>query len=74
MTEHAAATKRPLTPAEVRERGTITVDEWAAFARCGRTQAYEAVRDGSVPSIRVGRRYFIPAGWALKVTGWDDAA
>lgn len=38
----------------------LTVDEYAAWARRGRNQAYEDVREGRVPSIRLGRAIRIP--------------
>lgn len=39
---------------------TYTVDEVAALMRIARNSAYEGVRSGAIPSIRVGRRYLIP--------------
>ena len=41
------------------ERRTLTVDEAAAVLGISRTSAYEAVRRGEVPSIRIGRRVLI---------------
>lgn len=38
----------------------LTVDEVAAFLRIGRSAAYEAVRRGEIPAIRVGRRLRVP--------------
>ncbi len=34
----------------------LTVPEFASWARCGRNQAYKAVHDGRVPSIRLTER------------------
>lgn len=39
---------------------TLTVEEIAKRLRIGRNQAYEAVRSGVVPSIRLGRRILVP--------------
>jgi excisionase family DNA binding protein len=39
---------------------TYTVEEVAALMRIARNSAYEGVRSGEIPSIRVGRRYLIP--------------
>jgi excisionase family DNA binding protein len=39
---------------------TYTVDEIAALMRIARNSAYDGVRSGEIPSIRVGRRYLIP--------------
>ena len=38
----------------------LTVEECARFLRIGRTACYEAVRLGSIPSIRLGRLLRIP--------------
>lgn len=42
------------------ERQTLTVDEAARMLGIGRGSAYEAVRRGDIPSIRVGRRLVVP--------------
>ena len=39
---------------------TMTVREAAAALKIGRGLAYEAVRRGEIPAIRVGRRLLIP--------------
>ena len=43
------------------KRRTLTVAEAAACLGISRNTAYDAVRRGTVPSIRVGRRILIPA-------------
>jgi excisionase family DNA binding protein len=42
------------------ERRTLTVEECAKVLGIGRSAAYEAVRSGQIPTIRVGRRFLIP--------------
>jgi excisionase family DNA binding protein len=42
------------------DRLTVTVDEAAKLLGIGRTLAYEAVRLGELPTIRIGRRILIP--------------
>jgi excisionase family DNA binding protein len=42
------------------EELTVTVDEAAALLGLSRNGTYNAVRDGSLPSIRVGRAIRIP--------------
>jgi len=39
---------------------TLTVEETAEILGIGRSSAYEAVRQGQLPVIRVGRRYLVP--------------
>lgn len=43
-----------------RERATVTVEEAAQILGVGRAAAYEGVRSGDIPAIRVGRRILIP--------------
>ena len=40
---------------------TITVDEFAAQLGISRGLAYQAIHDGNVPHVRIGRRIIIPA-------------
>ena len=42
---------------------TLTMTEAARILGISRTTAYEAVRDGSLRSIRVRRRILIPRAW-----------
>jgi excisionase family DNA binding protein len=44
---------------------TLTVTEAADVLRIGRSAAYEAVRAGQIPSLRIGRRVLVPVS-ALK--------
>ena len=41
-------------------RKTMTVDETAIELGISRNAAYEAVKRGEIPSIRIGRRLLIP--------------
>lgn len=63
-----------LTPAQLRERTTVSVDEAAGVLGCGRRQAYEMVHDGTLPTIRVGRSFRVPAAHLVRVLGLDGAA
>jgi excisionase family DNA binding protein len=42
------------------DRVTITVDEAARLLGISRTMAFQAVRSGELPAIRVRRRILIP--------------
>ncbi len=42
------------------DRQTMTVSEAAKALGIGRGSAYEAVRRGDIPSLRVGRRLVVP--------------
>ncbi|MFT3660015.1 MAG: helix-turn-helix domain-containing protein [Gordonia sp. (in: high G+C Gram-positive bacteria)] len=43
------------------EQGSITVPDYQALTGLHRTSAYRAVRDGVIPSFRVGRSIRIPS-------------
>ena len=45
---------------ENKSRATITVEEMAIRLGIGRNTAYQAVRTGEIPSIRIGRRILVP--------------
>jgi excisionase family DNA binding protein len=42
------------------ERQTLTVEEAAQILGISRSSAYEAVRRGELPVVRIGRRYVVP--------------
>jgi excisionase family DNA binding protein len=41
-------------------RMTLTVNETAERLGIGRNQAYEAVKNGQIPAIRIGKRLLVP--------------
>ncbi len=41
-------------------KAVLTVEEAASYLEIGRNTAYRAVRDGSIPSIRIGRIIRVP--------------
>ncbi len=42
------------------QRRTLTVEEFAKLAGIHRGGAYEGVRRGTIPHVRIGRRILIP--------------
>ncbi len=42
------------------ERATYTIEEAAEILGIGRSSAYQAVRTGQIPTLRVGRRLLVP--------------
>src|SRR5688500_12347361 len=55
---------------------TLTVEQTAKLMGLSRGSAYEAVRTGQIPSLRIGRRVLIPKHALLQllgVTGAEDA-
>ena len=55
----AANAARSALP-DPRERPTVTVDEVAVILGVSRGTAYAAVRDGTIASLRIGRRLVVP--------------
>jgi excisionase family DNA binding protein len=54
-------------------RLTLTVEEVAATLGISRAFAYEAVRRGEIPSIRIGRRVLVPRAALEKLLDGADA-
>jgi len=52
--------KRPMTAVPTERAPVLTVQEAADYLRISRGLACAAVRDGSLPSMRIGRRILIP--------------
>ena len=42
------------------KQSVMTVEEAAEILRISRNTAYEAVKRGDIPSIRIGRRVLVP--------------
>ncbi len=42
------------------ESATLSVEETAEVLGIGRNSAYEGVRTGQIPSIRIGKRILVP--------------
>lgn len=43
-----------------KKRATLTVDEAAAHLGIGRNSAYEAIKRGEIPALRIGGRIVVP--------------
>jgi len=50
----------PPVPAVSGASPVLTVDEAAVYLRISRGLAFAAVRDGTLPSVRIGRRILVP--------------
>jgi excisionase family DNA binding protein len=59
--------------AQTRTRLTLTVEEVAATLGISRAFAYEAVRRGEIPSIRIGRRVLVPRAALERLIDGDNA-
>ncbi len=52
-----------------REQPTLSVPDAGAILGIGRSAAYEAVRLGTVPSLRIGRRVRVPTAALCRMVG-----
>jgi excisionase family DNA binding protein len=53
-------------------RLTMTVNEAAQALGISRTLAYEMVRSGELPSLRLGRRVVVPVRTLERMLGLDE--
>ncbi len=58
-----------LTLDDIRSRPSVTVEEAGRALGLGRVSAYRAVRDGSIPSIRINNRICVPTPRLLALLG-----
>jgi excisionase family DNA binding protein len=75
MADHSDAPPRtPLTLDHLVEDGrtVITIDEAAEALSLKRTATYEAVRRGQLPSVRLGRRIFVPVPALLRLLNGES--
>jgi excisionase family DNA binding protein len=68
--DSATATERPVDLT----RPTISVEDAGRVLGISRGLAYQGVRDGSIPSLRVGRRILVPTARLLELLGERRAA
>ena len=57
----------------IAESPVLTVEEAAVVLRLSRGTAYEAVRRGDIPTIRIGRRLLVPRARLMAMLGAGDA-
>lgn len=52
---------------------TLTVERAAKILGIGRGSAYEAVKRGELPSVKIGRRVIVPTARLLSMLGETEA-
>jgi excisionase family DNA binding protein len=57
------------TGVDIAGRATLSVPEAGVFLGIGRSAAYEAVRRGEIPHLRIGRRVLVPVPRLLALLG-----
>jgi len=61
-----------LSVEELRRRRTCSIEEAAAVLGIGRSTAYAAARDGSLPTLRLSHRLLVPTVKLLAMLGHDE--
>jgi excisionase family DNA binding protein len=62
------------SPADLAGRTTCSVEEAAAFLGIGRSTAYAAARDGSLPTLRLSHRLLVPTAKLLAMVGAESTS
>lgn len=68
-----AAAKRPLTIEDLAGRHTCSVDQAAKLLGIGRSTAFAAARDGSLPTLRLSHRLLVPTAKLLAMLEGDSS-
>lgn len=55
------------------EEPTVTVERAGQIIGISRSSAYEAVRNGAIPSIRIGRRLVVPTASLRLMLGMTES-
>ena len=64
-----AASVRRATLEDLRRRSTCSVEEAAVLLGVGRSTAYAAARDGSLPTLKISHRLLVPTARLLAMIG-----
>jgi len=62
-------TTQGITGQDIVGRATVSVEEAGRFLGVGRSAAYEAVRRGEIPHLRIGRRLLVPVPRLMALLG-----
>lgn len=68
MSTMTTDSERP-SVSEIRDLATVSVEVAGRFLGLGRAGAYEAARRGDLPTIRIGKRLFVPVPALLRLIG-----
>lgn len=63
---------RTLTIDELRTRHTCSIDQAAAVLGIGRSTAFAAAHDGSLPTLRLSNRLLVPTAKLLAMLGLEE--
>lgn len=63
-----------MTVPDPEEQPTMSVEAAGVAIGLGRSAAYEAVRRGEIPSIKIGRRVVVPTASLRRLLQLDETA
>lgn len=69
---HIHSKERCSSVEDLRGRHTCSIDEAAHLLGIGRSTAYAAAHDGSLPVLRISGRLLVPTAKLLDLLGCDD--
>ena len=52
-----------------RDKPTVTADETSEILGIGRNSTYEAIANGQIPAIKIGRRVVVPVAQLRRLLG-----
>jgi excisionase family DNA binding protein len=70
---HIHSIERCSSAEDLRGRHTCSIDEAANLLGIGRSTAYAAARDGSLPVLRISGRLLVPTAKLLVLLGYEDS-
>ena len=62
-----------MTSPDPASQPTLTVEQTGEFLGISRAAAYEGVRSGEIPSVRIGRRIVVPTAAIRRLLQLDPA-
>jgi hypothetical protein len=63
----------PLSLEDLRKRSTCSVEAASLILGIGRSTAYAAARDGTLPVLRISKRLLVPTAKLLAMIGAEPA-
>jgi len=73
MVQRTKSQARKRTPFEAENVLTLTPRETVQYTRFGINRTYQLLRSGRMPSIQVGKRFFVPKAALIKWLESPDA-
>lgn len=63
--------KKEITAAEAKNRASVSPAKLASLTGLSEISVYRKLKDGTIPSMRIGSRHLIPASFYLPLLGGE---